>query len=139
MKYCNNHEEEFSSPYCAFLVGFMQFVCGIIAETCCCIYLSSLNSPIDVIIRFMALTAVANVDEIVFRAFGQEQRILKKLEPLKISAHRRDFASGKLKRPEPQRFLRMIYKTLRVFFASFQYYFFPFVILIIPVLAYKLN
>jgi hypothetical protein len=55
MKYCNNHNNEFSAPYFAYGLGFMQIIGGMFAEICTMIYMSSIDSPIDIIIRFMAL------------------------------------------------------------------------------------
>jgi hypothetical protein len=55
MKYCNNHINEFSAPYFAYSLGLMQILGGMFAEISTITYMSSLDSPIDIIIRFMAL------------------------------------------------------------------------------------
>ena len=94
MKYANNHEEEFSNPHLAFFVGAMQFTSGVAAEVSCIMYLTSLNSPIDVIIKYMALSSIALIDDMFFKAMPQEARILGVLPALKVSVHKRDFASN---------------------------------------------
>jgi hypothetical protein len=135
MKYSNNHSYEFSAPYCAYALGLMQLTGGIFAEISAMIYLSSLDSPIDIIIRFMALSQVADVNGIVYRAIPAENRIFKQIEHLKITVHRRDFVIGKYERDRPQKVLRVIYKGLRILYASFFFYFFPLVIIVMPLLV----
>jgi len=94
MKYANNHKNDFSSPYYAFTLGMMQLTGCLISEFGTIFYMCSLNSPIDIIIRFMALSQIADVNGIIYRAIPPENRILKPLEPLKITVHRRDFVTG---------------------------------------------
>ena len=40
----------------------MQLFTGFMTELCCMLFLSSLNNPIDIIIRFIALGSIAKVD-----------------------------------------------------------------------------
>ena len=51
MKYSINHSDDFSGPFNAFLIGFLQMIGGLSAEIACIFYLSSINTPMDVIIR----------------------------------------------------------------------------------------
>ena len=62
MKYLVNHGEEFSAPRLAFTVGMLQFLTGFVTELVCIIFLGSLNNPIGVIIRFIALGSIAKYD-----------------------------------------------------------------------------
>ena len=59
MKYLVNHPEQFAAPYFAFVVGILQAITGFLAELCCIIFLGSLDNPIDIIIRFIALGSIA--------------------------------------------------------------------------------
>ena len=68
MKYLVNHTEEFAAPYLAFSVGTLQFFTGFITELACIIFLGSLNNPIAVIIRFIALGSIAKIDNFYFGA-----------------------------------------------------------------------
>ena len=68
MKYLVNHPEEFAAPYLAFSVGGLQFFTGFITELACIIFLGSLNNPIAVIIRFIALGSIAKIDNFYFGA-----------------------------------------------------------------------
>ena len=68
MKYLVNHPEEFAAPYLAFSVGTLQFFTGFITELACIIFLGSLNNPIAVIIRFIALGSIAKIDNFYFGA-----------------------------------------------------------------------
>lgn len=94
MKYANNHCHEFSSPICAYMLGLMQLTGGVIAEFSTVFYMCSLTNPIDIIIRFMALSQIADVNCIIYRAVPHNNRICKSLDPLKVTVHRRDFNAG---------------------------------------------
>ena len=62
MKYSINHGKDFSNPYYAFLIGFMQSLGGMFAEIACIIFLCSTSDPISIIIRFMAFAAIGQID-----------------------------------------------------------------------------
>ena len=68
MKYLVNHPEEFAAPTLAFFVGMLQFGTGLLTELACIIFLGSLNNPIAVIIRFIALGSIAKIDDFYFGA-----------------------------------------------------------------------
>ena len=68
MKYLVNHPEEFSAPKLAFTVGVLQFFTGLLTELACIMFLGSINNPIDVIIRFIALGSIAKIDNFYFAA-----------------------------------------------------------------------
>ena len=63
MKYVVNQPFDFSNPRYAFLVALMQTIAGLGAEILCVIWLCSINTAIDVIIKFVALAKIANVDD----------------------------------------------------------------------------
>jgi hypothetical protein len=63
MKYATNHPKDFDHPTLAFLVGAMQFSGGILCEFACLFYLSTIESTMDVIIKFIALGKIAMIDD----------------------------------------------------------------------------
>ena len=64
MQYVAKHREDFSAPNAAFWAGFMQCWTGIFTECCCVLWLASIGSAIDVIMKYLALTSIANVDNV---------------------------------------------------------------------------
>lgn len=94
MKFANNHPTEFSNPVLAYFVGGMQFGAGISAELFCIVYLTSLNSPVDVIIKYMALSSIGLIDDIVYKSNSPESRILVAGPALCISVRKRHFIDG---------------------------------------------
>ena len=90
MKYVTNHPFEFMSPGTAFGIASMQFTGGIAAEIFCIMYLASINQPVDVIIRFVALASIAKVDDIYASAIPNTTRTKLDSDPLKVLVHRRD-------------------------------------------------
>ena len=137
MKYLPNHHKEFSAPGNAFCVGFMQTVTGLLTEASCILYLGSINNEIDVIIRFMAIGSIAKVDDFYYGALPSENRVLGKVEDLEVKVHRRHFRDEHYTKAESTcgyKFTRLIYKTMRVFYSSFIFYFFPYFTLVAPYL-----
>ena len=70
----------------------MQTIGGLAAEMACIIYLGSINTAIDVIIKFVALASIAKVDDIYASALPEDgNKIKKKSAPLKVRIHKRDW------------------------------------------------
>lgn len=137
MKYLPNHYKDFSAPGNAFAVGFLQCVTGLLTEASCILYLGSINNEIDVIIRFMAIGSIAKVDDFYYGALPSENRVLGKVPELDVKVHRRHFRDENYSKAESTcvyYLLRFIYKTMRVFYSSFIFYFFPYFTLIAPYL-----
>jgi len=63
MKYVIGHGNCFTNPTAAYMIGFMQLMGGIFAEIACVLFLSSLDDVIEIIIRFIALGSIAQVDD----------------------------------------------------------------------------
>ena len=55
MKFVTNHPDKFIMPKLVFAVGLMQMVAAFSVELACITFLSTIASPIWVIIKFMAL------------------------------------------------------------------------------------
>ena len=151
MKYVSNQPFDFSNPGAAFFVAFMQTIGGLAAEVACIVYLSSLTKAIDVIIKFVALASIAKVDDFYASALPSDgNKIKKKTDPLEITVHKRDWQFAKsdsesdklavLKEVGAGRFFaRFIFKTLRVVYASYIFYFLPYTSIWLPYIASTSN
>ena len=148
MKYMVNHPEEFSAPRLAFVVGFLQFFVGFMTELCCIIFLGSLDNAIGVIIRFIALGSIAKVDNFYADALPSISSFKQpvKGEPVKFKAKHcyRDCRRDSPKKEDCKQkghshygLARITYKLLRMFYASFAYYFMPYVAIVVPFFAAK--
>ena len=137
MKYVTNHASEFSAARSAFVVALMQSLAGLMTEIACIVYLGSVNSPMDVIIRFVALASVAKVDDFYAGALPDGNRIKNKSRPMKIKVHRRDMIIRAEKGEVDFSYYlsRFVYKTLRLSYASFIFYFMPYVSIFLPYAA----
>ena len=132
MKYSINHSDDFSGPFNAFLIGFLQMIGGLSAEIACIFYLSSINTPMDVIIRFIAMGSIAKVDDFYASALPDDNRIKGKSKPMTVKLHRRDHQEGKIKPTMSYWLGRFIFKFFRILYASFIFYFMPYMILLLP-------
>jgi hypothetical protein len=97
MKYVTNHPFDFSNPASAFFVAVMQILGGLFAEIACILYLSSIDTAIDIIIKFVALASIAKVDDFYASALPADAYKIKgATPPLKIRVNRRDWAAFKI-------------------------------------------
>lgn len=133
MKYLPNHTKDFSAPVNAFVVGLLQCMAGLATELACIFYLGTINTPIDVIIRFIALGSIAKVDDFYYNALPSENRVLGKVPELTVKLQRRDMRESKDKKVKYYA-ARFVYKTFRLVYASFVFYFFPYTTLLAPYL-----
>jgi len=144
MKYVSNQPFDFSNPQAAFFVALMQILGGLFAEFACIIYLCSLSQAIDVIIKFVALASIAKVDDFYASALPEDgNKIKKKSTPLKVHVHKRDWqifdessedSKHKLMATvgKSRHVVRFVFKFIRVLYASFIFYFLPYVSLFLP-------
>jgi len=79
MKYVSNHAKDFNNPWIAFFIGFMQSMGGLAAEFLCIIYLTSITSTMDTVIKFMALASIAKVDDMYAGALASDYCLKKKV------------------------------------------------------------
>jgi hypothetical protein len=105
---------------------------GIGAEIGCILYLSSINTPMDVIIRFIAMGSIAKVDDFYASALPDENRIKGKSKPMVVKHHRRDIQNSGKNLGLSYWLGRLFFKVFRVFYASFVFYFMPYFILLMP-------
>ena len=120
----------------------MQCAGGIAAEFFCILFLSSINNPIDIIIKFMALSKIAQVDDFYASALPDGNRIKQPGPDFDIKIHKRDIEanSEKLKDFKFEKnfaflFTRFIYKTIRITYCSVMFYFLPYFAIILPYFA----
>jgi hypothetical protein len=142
MKYATNHPEEFDHPGLAFLVGFMQFSGGLLCEFACLLYLSTIESTMDVIIKFIALGKIAMIDDMYAAAMPKENKL--KRNALKLKS-KKDGGTGEKAAFEWTKYRRgykledgrtcwvktlsFFTKVIRIIYCSFIFYFFPIVTL----------
>ena len=172
MKYTVNHPSRFtgvrsrdgkSLNVCKlippFALGFTQAVIGITIEYMIMIFLSSLTNLMSIIMKFAAMAAVINFDNIYAASLFENKMKAcagKKLktefkrymmhEPPELdhqkdnilnyaSTNTRSAAVVVLRDPRRNSFclqlLRFIHKSIRIFYVCFNYYFMPFVSLMI--------
>ena len=94
MKFVTNQPFDFSNPVSAFFVSLMQVCGGLAAEIACILFLGSIDTAINIIIKFVALASIAKVDDFYASALPADgNKIKKKTTPLKIKVHKRDWES----------------------------------------------
>ena len=130
MKYVTNHSANFSNPFYAFFVAFMQSIGGLAAEVFCIIFLCSLDDPINIIIRFVAFASIGKVDNFYAAALSPDHKLKKETDPMMIENYRR--VLDQKDRKWPNYVARFIYKTVRIAYSSFIFYFLPYMALFIP-------
>ena len=130
----------------AFLVGMLKFITGFVTELACILFLGSLKNPIDVIIRFIALGSISKFDNFAYAAIPDtssfKQSLPKEKQVILKATHGfRDCRSTSAKRKSGRSkqtafgFLRIIYKMFRILYASFIYYFMPYLAVVVPFFA----
>lgn len=124
MKYAINHRDDFRSYRRAFFIGFMQFTGGLGAEVSCCYFLSTQVNTIDTLTKFISLAFISKVDDFYAASLTMAHPLKQPCKPLMITVHRGDPAT--IDMPLPAKIMRITYKTLRILYCSFLYYFLPF-------------
>ena len=68
MKYALNHSWRFDHPGTAFMAGFLQVSVVFLVEFVNILAILSSQSEPDIVMNFLALTIIANFDDLFFRA-----------------------------------------------------------------------
>ena len=131
MKYVTNHSANFSNPFYAFFVAFMQSIGGLAAEVFCIIFLCSLEDPINIIIRFVAFASIGKVDNFYAAALSPDHKLKKDTDPMIIENYRRNI-DQRVDRKWSNYVARFVYKTIRIAYSSFIFYFLPYMALFVP-------
>lgn len=133
MKFSTNHPNKFSMPSVAFSIGLMQFIGGFLCEISCILFLSTQNATIDVIIKFVALAKIAQIDNFYWGALPNDNKLKRNINKscLVTTKYRRQYDVLETRSCWIQ-FLGVITKCIRIVYASALFYFIPFAILFIP-------
>jgi hypothetical protein len=137
MKYLMNHPEDFSAPVNAYMIGLAQTTTGIAAEIGCVCFLATIQQPMTIMLKYMALASVAKVDDFFAGALDDANRIKGNAKPLIIKHHRRNL-NERAKEEGYGIFYyagRTFYKFVRMCYVSYHFYFFPYTALIITYIA----
>ena len=114
------------------LVAMMQFFGAVFTETINILAICYLENTKEVIMNFIALGVIAEIDNYYLSALPPSE-LKKRLEDpfeIKILSRELKFVDRDLK----TKIVRCIYKFFRVFEVSFYYYFTPFIVLILTYL-----
>jgi len=131
MKFVCNHDEEFFQPGLAFLIGFLQFLGGLASEVLCIVFLTNLTTVIDTLIRFVAFGSIAKIDNFFADALPAENKICYAgHDPINVTIDRRTVKTSL--QSWDIRVCRFVYKTLRIIYCSYIFYFMPFTIMWLP-------
>ena len=110
---------------------------GLAAEVACVCFLATIQQPMTIVLKYMALASVAKVDDFFAGALDEANRIKGNAKPLIIKHHRR--ALNQRAKEEDYGFFyylgRTFYKFVRTFYVSYHFYFFPYTALIITYVA----
>lgn len=139
MKFAANHPKEFDQPSLAWLVGLLQLSAGILCEVACMLYLSTIESTMDVIIKFIALGKIAMIDDMYAAAMPKENKLKRNVRDL---LGKEDGGTGEatiLTWKHYRRWYKLsddrtcwivtlsrITKCIRILYASMIFYFLPF-------------
>lgn len=129
MKYAVNHYNNFENIHAAFLISFMLAFNSFLVEITVVMVLTSIESVLEVIMKYVSLSAVANIPRFYFNSLIDHKLLKVSTHTVEITEHRRKKLM--VKRPWFIKVYRAIQKALRLFFCSWSYYFLPFTTLII--------
>jgi len=77
MKFASNNPSQFDLPKTAWMIGFMQLLGGFLCEMACIVFLSTIKDTISVIIKFLALSSIAKIDDFYAAALPIENKVVK--------------------------------------------------------------
>lgn len=137
MKYLINHNNDFANPFYAFVVAFLQATTGIAAEVFCILFLCSLQDAINIIWRYVAYGFISRIDNIYAESLDTDHKMHGETDPFVVKRNGRDIdkPDSKYKRALANKIGRVIYKTMRILYTSFIFYFLPYLALFIPQLV----
>jgi len=133
LNYLNTHPEEFRSVFYPYLIAMMQCTGGFIAELTNLFMLSTRVTVEYCITFFVAFHVLAEIDNIYAEAMADfelketiEEPLKFKQSPGEIGWKRRSFFN---------KLIRLQCIILNVLYASFYYYFLPFLVNFVPYLS----
>jgi len=114
------------------MVALMQFFGAVFTETINILSICSLENTKEVIMNFIALGVIAEIDNYYLSALPPSELKCRLEEPFEIKILSKELKFWE--RDFKTKFVRCVYKFLRVFEVSFYYYFTPFIVLILTYL-----
>lgn len=133
IKYYNNHPKKFCHNVTPVFVGMMQMISALFTELMNVLLICGENNIKESVMNFIALGVIAEIDN--FYASSLKNFPLKectKDPPTILKSNKDNIEEG---RSAYQHIIRFFYKTLRTFYASFYYYFMPFLAVLLSYLA----
>lgn len=129
MKYALCNPEEFNQPVAAFSLGLMQTVAIILTEVCNLLKSSDQKKPADVIAKFVGFGLILSVPKLLHGSM-ESFEVPKSVGKLTLKKSRKAaVAQGSIAAAWT---LNLVYCLFKWFFVSFYYYFFPFVVIFVP-------
>lgn len=129
MKYVINHRENFRNHHIAFATGFFQTSVSLMIEVMTLALMANIENINFMVIAFLCLSSLSNIPKIFYGSLADHKFLKVKQINLKISAYRS--SNPTCNASYDVKAMRYIYKTLRMFFCCYSYYFMPFTVLIV--------
>jgi hypothetical protein len=126
MKYALCNPEEFNQPIAAFFLGFMQSIAIFLVEVCNLLKSADQKKPQDVIAKFVGFGLILSIPKLLhgtMESFEVQQSVGK----LTLKKSRKEAVAK-----QGGVALNLVYCLFKWFFVSFYYYFFPFVVIFVP-------
>lgn len=133
IKYFNNHPDEFCHRVTPVLVGSMQLFVALFTELINILLICGQTTIMDSVMNFIALGVIAEVDN--FYAGSLKNFPLKECVEDPPAIKRSNRVNVDEGRTVYLKIIRFFYKCLRTFYASFYYYFMPFLVVLLSYLA----
>ena len=89
MKYAVNHYNNFENIHAAFLISFMLAFNSFLVEITVVMVLTSIESVLEVIMKYVSLSAVANIPRFYFNSLIDHKLLKVSTHTVEITEHRR--------------------------------------------------
>ena len=133
IRYLIHHSPEFTGTMVPFLVAQMKLFGSLLTEIINICLLCGQKTIMDAIINFIALGAISEIDN--YYATSLSQIPLKEALEIPLEFKKRMFYLKLSKSSCKQIVLRIIYKTYRIIYVSFYFYFTPYITTVFSYLA----
>ena len=128
MKYSISHSDDFSTPFLACLIGLLYASCTFLLAFTVSVKLCTQTDVLVTFSCYVGYTAVCFLPNFVYAGLGVGHSFKKPTPPLLKTKYRRE--------NHPRHIfmwiMRVVYKILRVLYASFWFYFGPTIVIILP-------
>lgn len=142
MKYALTEPGKFTHPVTVFCLGLIQLTAVWLTEICNLLKSIDQKSPQNVIVRFVGFALILNVPKLMIGSL-EDFEIQKSVGKLVLNKGRKEAVSedGFSSKLPGGPLFNFIYCVYKLFFKSLYFYFFPFVVIFIPLfqLTYLAN